>query len=259
MRIAILGCGPAGLLAAHASSTYTDEVHVYSVKEKSQMPGAQYCHQAIPGITDPQADTYIKFRKVGTREGYAEKVYGDPQHPVSWDKFEDGSFHPAWSMKDVYDKLWGKYEHLVHEFRVEWDDVDRMVSATAFGDRPWDIIFSSIPRPHLCHGGHKFEKADVWIAPHCWRDVGEDEVVYNGEPNVPWYRSSSIFGHDSTEFARSGAGGAKKGMKPTGHNCNCFNGAITHIGRFGKWEKGVLITHAFQDAVKKLGEVYALQ
>ena len=78
MRVAVLGSGPAGLLAAHACVQQGVEPKIYSLKEKSLMFGAMYLHEPIPDLNDPdRPDHDIMIVKEGTREGYAKNVYGD--------------------------------------------------------------------------------------------------------------------------------------------------------------------------------------
>ena len=52
MKIAIFGCGPAALISAQACFAMGHNPQIYSIQRKSVMPGAQYLHQPIPGITD---------------------------------------------------------------------------------------------------------------------------------------------------------------------------------------------------------------
>ncbi|HEY7420289.1 MAG TPA: hypothetical protein VH593_34240, partial [Ktedonobacteraceae bacterium] len=84
IRAVVLGCGPAGLLAAHACSLNGADVRIFSLKRPSYISGAQYLHQAIPGLSGaPDGD--IMITKVGTREGYAKKVYGNANKATSWE------------------------------------------------------------------------------------------------------------------------------------------------------------------------------
>src|SRR4051794_36471109 len=112
MDVAVLGCGPAGLLSAHAAILGGCDVLVYSIKQKSPMNGAQYLHSPIPELTSQDPDAIIRYAKVGTRAGYATKVYGHPEAPCSWDKFEEGP-RPAWSLSDSYEELWSRYGDLI--------------------------------------------------------------------------------------------------------------------------------------------------
>src|SRR4051794_14558085 len=107
MRIAVLGCGPAGLMAAHAAKVCGADVDIFSRKRKSELFGCQYLHAPIPGMTDV-APVTVRYMLNGDIEGYRRKVYGD-----TWDgevSPEDllGN-HDAWDIRRTYDNLWAKY------------------------------------------------------------------------------------------------------------------------------------------------------
>jgi hypothetical protein len=75
MRLAIVGCGPAGMLAAHACFLEGVEFEVFSnVDQPSLIGGAQYLHEFIPGIEIRPGKVDYKF--VGDRQGYHIKAHG---------------------------------------------------------------------------------------------------------------------------------------------------------------------------------------
>src|SRR3546814_7896241 len=51
VKVLILGCGPAGLIAAHAAKRMDADFIVMSKARKSFMNGAQYLHAPIPGVS----------------------------------------------------------------------------------------------------------------------------------------------------------------------------------------------------------------
>src|SRR5678809_864059 len=51
VRVLILGCGPSGLIAAHAAYNRGADFIVVSKARKSFMNGAQYLHAPIPGVS----------------------------------------------------------------------------------------------------------------------------------------------------------------------------------------------------------------
>lgn len=252
MRIAILGCGPAGLIAAHAAVGFTEvneDIDIFSRKVKSLMPGAQYLHERIPGVTPYEPDGYLQFIKLGDGAGYAEKVYGNRNAPVSWDKYEEGHF-PAWSLAETYDKLWGAWEPCIQDFEFTGRVVHEIAAR-------YDVVLSTIPAPLWCGGKQRceFPKAKVYFTPNRWRDCEENMIIYNGESNVSWYRTSSIFGHDSTEWATQPTQEHTVGWKPVRTNCQCNPRNVVRLGRFGKWDKQVLVHHAYQETKDALHEL----
>jgi hypothetical protein len=243
MEIAILGCGPAGLLAAHGAVQMGHKPFIFSKKVKSMIPGAVYLHEEIPGMTAGQPDGQVTFRREGSREGYAAKIYGDAKAPVSWDTFDAGTY-PAWSMQALYDRLWDEYGDSVLD-----TDIDQGTIKYIKAEYP--LVISSIPAKVLCHSPyHFFNGAAVWITETAWRDCPDDTIMYNGDISIPWYRTSRIFGYEATEYGAP-VEGAFAGTKPTGTNCDC-HAEIERVGRFGRWEKGVLVHHAFRQAMEAI-------
>lgn len=253
MRIAVLGCGPAGLLAAHACQMKGNEVYVYSRKFPSPMGGAQYLHRAIPVVTEDDPDGDILFIKLGEREEYARKLYGDPDAPCSWDEFEEG-YQPAWSLRAAYQRLWDMYEHMIVDRNIRFPEA-RSIAAN------FDLTISTIPAPILCSAHHRFDYKEVLIAKEhrdACEQLGDPCVIYNGQ-DLPYYRTSLIFGEGSTEYPWEhqnvkgfvnpndpGVVNAVIGKKPRGTDCTC-EPHIMRVGRFGTWKPGVLVHHAFEE------------
>jgi hypothetical protein len=253
MRVAVLGCGPAGLLAAEAAWWAGAEVAVFS-QERAMSPhgGAQYLHKPIEGVTEEEPDGAVRFIKVGTREGYAEKVYGDAKAKVSWDLFDEATV-PAWSMRGAYTRLWMNWAERIYEMGFgSVEEVEQRL-----GD--FDLVFSTIPKKVLCKDpAHDFRQQDVILVPQA--EVAVNNVIlYNGQLAENWYRSSYLFGIGWTEYAAHAGGppilGERhQGFKPIGNDCDCLPERIIPIGRFGRWERDVLTHHAYEDVVNELQE-----
>jgi hypothetical protein len=145
MRIAVLGSGPAGLLAAQACATSGHEVTVFSKnREPSRITGAQYIHEPIPGLTADQPDGAVVFHKIGTAECYAKKVYGRFDAPTSWSIFPEGP-RPMWSMSKVYDKLFQEWYEKINTVDIDSEWLDylekrRDMFALAISSIPCNII-----------------------------------------------------------------------------------------------------------------------
>lgn len=253
MKVVILGCGPAGLLAAHGASLALDgqaEITIVSIKQKSVMAGAQFIHEEIPGIDVP--GFAIQLLKLGTKEGYAQKVYGDPNHPCSWDNYDRGLV-PAWPMKAIYEELWDRYEDKIIDMKIDRDVLDSIEDGNA------DYLISSIPAPTLCRlEHHSFESSAVKIV--VWPEsVAGAVITYNGDPNYQEYRMSFMFGQMAMEYPihaelRSFWTLGKKVVhveKPQSNNCTCRD-QWRRVGRYGRWQRGVLVHHAFQEVYDSL-------
>lgn len=246
MRVVILGCGPAGLLAAHAvklAAGREADVRIYSFKKKSPMAGAQFVHRSIPGI--PIKSSMVDFKKVGTKEGYATKVYGDPNHPCSWEEFPEGRYQ-CWSMKAIYDWLWDRWEDRIVDAEVTTELLDEIEDGIT------QLLISTVPAPILCENAqHEFASSTVRITSKRIPDHFSNLIIYNGDnsPNT-FYRSSTLFGWFSLEYGAtqipSGVWPFVDVVKPQDNDCDC-RGSWMRVGRYGKWERGVLVHHGYEE------------
>lgn len=207
------------------------------------MSGAQYLHKPIPGITEDDEAFSLCYYKRGTRTGYAFNTYGDEQAPVSWHKFPEG-YVSAWPLREAYQRLWDLYSDSVE---------DAYVTARMARDLSGRVI-NTIPRDKICLDpeGHEFKAQTVYIAPYCAEEIPEDTILYNGMKSFRtpknYYRVSRIRGVDSTESRVPFFGGVE-GYKPLSHTCDCHPN-IYHMGRFGVWDKNVLLHNVWEDAME---------
>lgn len=240
--VAILGCGPAGLLAAHAAYEAGESVTIYSKKKPSPIGGAQFLHRAIPGLTSDNPDGLVNFLHVGDPAVYAEKVYGDPKAETSWGSYADGH-HEIWNMHQAYQKLWRRYEHLIIEWEVTPEFVKGLLDS-------FDIVMSAIPLRGICVRQHSFESQRVYISSKAsFPGSVENLIIYNGSPKTPWYRSSLIFGHGGTEWTvLPPEREFTKIHKPLRTDCTCWSG-LYRLGRYGAWKKNLLTHHAYESAM----------
>jgi len=250
MNVVILGCGPAGLLAAHAAYVLGGKqanIKIISLKRKSPMAGAQFIHKPIPGIRIPSG--LVDFKKWGNKEGYAKKVYGDPNHPCSWDNFPAGMF-PGWPMRLIYEWLWERWEDKIVDMRVTIHALEEIERDG------WDMMISSIPLPTLCENPeHTFDASTVFIHSQ-EREISGNVVVYNGKDDNAFYRCSSLFGHFAMEWGESQEPNLPyiAIQKPQRNDCDCRASWI-RVGRYGKWKRGVLVHHAYEEVYGALQQV----
>lgn len=255
-KVAILGCGPSGLLAAHAAQINRCDFEIFSKKRPSELYGSQYLHEPISGITGlPEA---VSYRLEGTPEGYRRKVYGD-----DWDGTvspEDLEWeHWAWDIRSAYDELWRRYQDEVVDLQI----TGSMIQLNAdIGLERFDVVISTLPRKVWAVPGDKFESAKVYAigdAPERDQEVPfkpaqNNTILCDGTEDVGWYRASRVFDYATIEWPLSakppvpGLSVVEKPLRYIGAD-NPAN-EITHLGRYGKWEKGVLTTDAFNDALK---------
>ncbi|WQY91177.1 oxidoreductase [Mycobacterium phage Benzema] len=260
--VAILGCGPSGLLVAHAAAMLGWDFRIYSKKRKSFLFGSQYLHEAIPGMTDPVA-AIVAYNLVGTPEGYRQKVYGAGYDgSVSPEDLEHD--HYAWNIRTTYDKLWNAYHDEIVDVVIDkrWESAEFFRNgSTDF--RP-DLIISTVPRKIWANPGDVFASQKVWAigdAPELGQTVPfepkqDNTIICDGTADVGWYRLSKVFGYTTIEWPhdrKPPIPNMAEVEKPLWHNSSGASDFI-HIGRYGAWEKGVLTTDAFHQAMKYLGQ-----
>lgn len=268
-KVAILGAGPAGLMAAYAASLCPGTfVSIFTQGDdsgptRSKLGGAQFLHVPLPGdLVSQEPDGVITYRLAGEHMGYQTKVYGaEPVPFVSMERVRDGQEVPAWSLSGIYDRLW---EYLItgSEHRVNVVDINAAWLIDLCESGTYDHIICTLPRTAVClgHAGliersHTFVSQTIRIRNECafsesLMPDGTNTIWYDGTRNVSWYRTSMIFGVGSTEW---GEGAPEKlpydrvvkAVKPLRTDCNCFNDHVIFAGRYGRWAKGVLTHDGF--------------
>lgn len=251
--VAIIGTGPAGMIAAWAAVQLGHPIVLISNStEPSVISGAQFLHTPIFEISrhgDP--DFEIRYEYRGDADTYQKKVYGDASIPFSsW-----GTGKPrtqlAWSMQRHYEFLWrelaGPTGHAINVMQVDGPKVREL----------WDhfqhIVFAG-DRTKLCDEGHAFRSVQIKVAPVAMCE-GDNVVVYNGDPENAWARSSRIQGNEGVEYGvntRTVLPDMRIITKPLDHRCTCEHGNVIYVGRFGEWKKGVLVHHAFERTMEGL-------
>lgn len=259
MVVGIFGCGPAGLFAARAAESLGHEVVIISKRQKSNIYGAQYLHKPIPGFSHPKPTGTVQTYRLGTAAGYAQRVYNDGKLRTSWLRVPDGPVG-IWDLRATYDQAWEHYQsRIVHEY-LSAESVAQYAAT-------FDKLISAVPRWALCKepGEHYFNSVPIMVTRRMeytglrtFFGPETNGVVYNGTTYGHWYRTAHIFGHSSTEavsspeFLRDNVD-AEPGFKIIGTNCTCHPDLI-RVGRLGKWERGILTHHAFEDTIKELSD-----
>jgi hypothetical protein len=253
--VAVLGCGPAGLMVAHAAAMSGWNFRIYSKKQKSKLFGAQYLHEDIPGLEHGGPMT-VKYQLDGTPEQYRRKVYGEEwDGTVSPEDYEGE--HYAWDLRLAYEHLWFDYGHEVVDFDLQ--ERNHYYTWAA------DLVISTVPRTVWDSNEDNFKSTTVWAMGdgdyervHLHRPP-PFHVMCDGTKNHAWYRVSNIFGYCTMEWPQwwntpfasvtPPAHGAVRVAKPLVYTGNAARDFI-HLGRFAQWEKGVLTTDVFCQALK---------
>lgn len=253
-KAAVLGCGPTGLFAAHALATLGWDFTILSIKRRSEMYGAQYLHEPIPGLAENRT-TVLDYRLRGTIDEYLTKVYGNQPVPfVSPEKLLGR--HTIWNIRSAYYKAWSLYVDKITPLKIAANEVRSLAAL--------DLVVITIPADQVCFNPtHKFESQNVWAvgdAPErgifCPVKVPEDTIICNGLPSDTWYRASNVFGYNTVEwpyhYLAPESEEAYLVNKPISTDCSCFVGApYLKVGRYGAWSKSTLSHHAYQEVYER--------
>jgi hypothetical protein len=259
-RVVVLGCGPAGIFAAHAAAQAGKAVVIYSRKRRSEMYGAQYLHSPIPGLTT-KPPVAVDYTLIGTAEEYAQKVYGDDRPSFVSPASLLGE-HKAWDIREAYYEGWTRYYEFI--VNVELIDGNAFTTNHYFGQEGiWDAyndphtqIVSTIPAPSLCMRQHQFKARKIWAAGEAPErgqfidfSVPANTIICNGEVAPSWYRASNIFGYKTIEWPFGGMKPPVENItditKVISTNCDCWLPKVWRAGRQGTWDKSVLSHHAY--------------
>jgi len=263
--VAILGCGPSGLLAAHACAMNDVPFVIISDRPtKSRLGGAQYSHIPIPGIHNvDEPEAMLTYIVRGDADTYQKKVYGSQRVPfVSFGNVKDGLKVPAWALDGMYDSLWKLYGEKVVVHAVSPDRVKGL-------RRGFDLMFSSAPLINMCMGTvdvsvqHQFRSQPIRLINETLDpSLPDNTILYDGTDEHSYYRMSKIFGVGATEWGAGSPTPPIKDLrdisKPIWTNCDCHKKVI-RIGRFGTWEKGELTFHAFNRVIDTLAKEGAVR
>lgn len=256
MKVAVLGCGPAGLIAAHTAERLGHNVHVFSRLVKSNPSGAQVLHQPVKGLEIKPF--YVEYHKFGSRGGYAEKVYGNPEAPCSWDLYPAGVMN-AWPMRETYDELWLRFGYRVRDLDLDNAQVQMLAMQ-------YDKVFSTVPLPQIMPRMEWdiFSQQPVWISQGKVDRPNKAEFIhYVGTPRPDWYRHSLIRSYASWEFSHEPVPGWPFDYVKIQKPLDVVGGDDTRrdlvpenvvlVGRYGEWRKGRLAHHAQEVVEEELG------
>jgi hypothetical protein len=250
-KIAIIGTGPAAMMAALAAHQEGyGHIHFYTshgAQLKSVIHGAQYVHGIIHDLPTWIHPFNVRYRYIGTEEIYRRGIYGDNLAPggTSWGKF--GPIEAAWPMREIYD--WAFEELAVESLTIRRDlcpdEIEQMVDY-------YDYVFNTAPLKAIARHGD-FHHETVFIAPTNRYEIPRDEIHYFGDGRIA-YRASNLMGSPSTEFPFRQRDyierKTRKLLVEIQKPLSCSNvdlPGMYRLGRYGKWHKGVLTHHVYEE------------
>jgi hypothetical protein len=257
MNVIVVGCGPAGLAAAHAASGLGASIEIIAPKKMTPQEGPLLIQRPIPGINTDHPDGTIHQVVIGgSILDYRYKLYGDINIGINGDQLKP-HYH-AWRHNETYQKLWDMYENAVLDYKLTTREM-RHIHEQA------DLVVSTASSRSMCTLDHKFLYKEVVVtSDYSYPDQPDNTIIFNActEDIFPdtypselygrdarWVRSSRIFGVPVTEwpFCKEPADRPSRLIrKPIGTDCNCYP-QILRTGRFGAWKNEVWCDTAYWD------------
>lgn len=248
MKVVVIGCGPAGLAAAHAAVGLGCEVSIIAPKKKTPQNGPVTLQHPIPDITTGHPDGYVRQLVIGgSILDYRLKLYGDVNVNINGDILRPG--YDTWRVQEAYDKMWGLYSELIEDGEVAPADVNWLV-------RSCDLVVSTAPANRLCYrdwpGGeqptHEFRSVPIALMFRTsYPNQPDNTIIYNASDNYAWVRSSSIFGVKVTDYKPEDCPNPDLIIyKPLGTDCDCHP-CLLRVGRYGKWHNLAWIDSAYSE------------
>jgi hypothetical protein len=250
MKVIVVGCGPAGLAAAHAAVGLGAEVVIYGPGAKSPQEGPLLMQRPIPGVNTNHPDGTIHQIVIGgSILDYRYKLYGDINIGINGDILQP-HYH-AWRHRETYDALWDFYEELIQLRVVNPDDLRAM-------HRSADLVVSTADASRMCtnhnevrgsaSAPHRFRFKEEAVTPNIsYPDQPDNTIIFNGGSEYHWVRSSRVFGVPVTEWTVDHAPpGARVIRKPIGTDCNCYP-HVLRTGRFGAYKNETWVDTAYWD------------
>jgi len=255
-KVAIIGAGPAGLLAAYAVESQGCAATIYAPEVRERFLGAQVLHRAIPGLTGVFADAMVQITKWGEESVYRDKVYGSVNldGPTSWDEYQGAL--AVWNMTHTNRKLLDLFRDKIVIRHVQPAHIPMIL-------RTYSAIINTAPAKVFCEypGLHVFPDVGVTIIGEAHDVIAHNQIIYNGTEYDNWYRSSNLFGHGSTEYpADLEVLGGSHVRKPLWTDCDChLSPRYFRAGRYGCWQKGVLAHDGYDTGIQVAHALYAMQ
>jgi hypothetical protein len=254
VKVIVIGCGPAGLAAAHAASAFHCETVVYAPYAKTPQQGPLLLQRPIPGISTGHPDGTIWQRVIGgSILDYRYRLYGDINIGINGDMLK-GHYH-AWNHGEAYDKMWNLYHHIIEDRLVQPTELKHMHEEA-------DLVVSTANASTMCrsdgrtHPFHAFVTAQVAITPIAMYPAQpSNTIIFNGGDEYKWARSSRIFGSEVTEWSMPNAPqNARVIQKPISTDCDCYP-HVLRTGRFGAWKNEVWVDTAYWDTYTALASM----
>ena len=246
MKVAILGSGISGLLAAWACQSSDVDYEVYSTDAAPPKPfGFTFLHSPCGIPLQPQTLIQIVVPPdVSVEEAskfYSKKVYGTNVIGSSLPYVFANPEIEIYNMSEAVKFLW----NATHRKRKTFRDLDEVIRFS----EGFDVTFSTIPIDRLDHDTHYFF-VESFVEIRKFDAPCHNVVFYNGGVNAVAYRWGHLFGQYFEEKReRPGTPVRKvafvKNMPEVPSN-------LILCGRYGAWDKSILSHNVYDMVLEKI-------
>lgn len=247
MKIAILGAGMTGLLAAKALKDKKVKFTIYD-KDPTKLndKGLHYLHDNCGLPLKPQTVyNYI----IGCEKGkppyqqYSQKL-GTPLNNslVSLPKS-----NIIYNFQEAHQILLDMMKNNIVELCFK-------PAMMGYFLEHFDYIISTIPLP-IIYPQAKCEYVEVQVTKERPNNLpklfGTNQVIYNVDLDINWYRYSKVFGVEWTEVKRNGEFTIKKVINT---DFTPPDERVVLLGRWGSWNRKFLAHHAYYKILRRLNK-----
>ena len=246
MRVAVLGAGMAGLLAGKA---LTDNGVDFDIFDKNPREGASgnhglhYLHDNCGLPLQPRiVSNYIMGCEDGRlpHEQYSEKL-GTPLNNSLVDL-------PAYSVVYNFQEAYGILFQMMGSKVQHLEIVPGMLRSLL---ERYDYVVSTVPLQVL-YPQARCEFVEVEAVRGRPDNLpvypGDNQVVYNVEPDTNWYRYSRVFGAEWTEVRSGGDFIIRKVVDTDFHSPD---ERVVLLGRWGSWNRKFLAHHSYYETLRR--------
>lgn len=247
MRVAILGAGMAGMLAAKALQESGISCLLFDKNPQqgaSNNVGVHYLHDPCGLELEPKI---IRNYLIGCEDGclpheqYSEKL----GTPLNNSLVDLPSYQVAYSFQEAHRLLRKRFEDKVIKLDIKPSTLFRLM-------KDCDKVISTIPLPILFDGaeclsvGARVARGKPYNLPDL---PGHNKVVYNIDLEDNWYRYSNVFGVEWTEVKEGGEFFIKKIVSTD--FVSPFED-LELLGRWGAWDRKFLAHDAYYETIRRL-------